>query len=251
MKTPIILVGWGKAAQFFAERFSHLRIVAVATRTKQDTGKIKNIRISEIKNSFEGIVLLCVNDDSIASVARELNESNALICHCSGSVGIDVLDDLASFGVFYPLQSISNLPKDEEVPLLIECENFLDNKLLFQLANEGNFKAENCGSDERKKLHLAATFINNFGNHLLGNIQEYIRANKLNQGLLTPLLSKTINTFLDPELNALEHQTGPAMRNDSSTIEKHKSLIAQSPDLTRIYDFFTESIQEQYKSAAE
>ena len=41
MKTPIIIIGWGTTAQFFAKRFSHLRIVAVATREKVDTGKNK------------------------------------------------------------------------------------------------------------------------------------------------------------------------------------------------------------------
>jgi predicted short-subunit dehydrogenase-like oxidoreductase (DUF2520 family) len=246
MKTPIIIIGWGKAAKFFAQRFSHLRIVAVATRTKEDTGKIKNIRLKEIKNSFEGIILMCVNDDSIAEVAHELNESNALICHCSGSINVDVLEDLASYGVFYPLQSISNLEKDEEVPLLIECENFLDNKLLFQLAAEGNFKAENVASEQRQKLHLAATFINNFGNHLFGNLQQYIRENELNQGLLTPLLSKTVSMFLDPEVNAISHQTGPALRSDQTTIKSHEELIADNTHLTKMYQFFTKAIQEQH-----
>lgn len=246
MKTPIIIIGWGKAAQFFAQRFSHLRIVAVATRSKEDTGKIKNIRLKEIKRSFEGIILMCVNDDSIAEVAHELNDSEALICHCSGSVDINVLEDLASFGVFYPLQSISNLEKDEEVPLLIECENFLDNKLLFQLAAEGNFKAENVASDQRQKLHLAATFINNFGNHLLGNIQKYIRENELNQGLLTPLLSKTISQFLDPSVNAISYQTGPALRNDKTTIRSHEELIEIDSHLTSLYKFFTKAIQDQH-----
>ena len=52
MKTPIIIIGWGTTAQFFAKRFSHLRIVAVATREKVDTGKIKNIRLKEIKESL-------------------------------------------------------------------------------------------------------------------------------------------------------------------------------------------------------
>lgn len=246
MKTPLIIIGWGKAAQFFADRFSHLRIVAVATRTKQDTGKIKNIRLKEIKNSFEGIILLCVNDDSIQEVANQLEESNALICHCSGSVDINVLEELQSFGVFYPLQSISKLEKEEEVPVLIECENFLDNKLLCQLAAEGNFKPEDCDSEQRRKLHLAATFINNFGNHLLGNIQKYIRENELNQGVLTPLLSKTISMFLDPETKALEHQTGAALRNDKETINNHLALIKEDAILKDMYKFFTKSIQEQH-----
>jgi predicted short-subunit dehydrogenase-like oxidoreductase (DUF2520 family) len=246
MKTPIIIIGWGTAAQFFAKRFSHLHIVAIATREPTDTGKIKNIRLKEIKSSFEGIILLCVNDDSIAEVAHSLLDSNGLICHCSGAVDIDVLEDLQSYGVFYPFQSLAKVDANEEIPLLIECEHFLDSKLLHQLAVEGKFKATDVKSEQRKHLHLAATVANNFTHHLLSSAKNYLLNNKVDHKLLEPLLTKTLNLFLEEEGNGFDLQTGPAKRGDQDTINAHLSMMKDDKDFTKLYSKMTEVIREKY-----
>jgi len=246
MKTPIIIIGWGTTAQFFAKRFSHLRIVAVATRKEVDTGKIKNIRLKEIKNSFEGIILLCVSDDSIQEVANMLDESNGLICHCSGAVGIDVLEDLQSYGVFYPFQSLSKVDPEEEVPLLIECEHFLDGKLLHQLAVEGKFKATDVLSDQRQHLHLAATVLNNFTHHILSSTKDYLLKNKVDRALLTPLISKTFSLFLEGEENGFDLQTGPAKRGDEDTMKSHLHMLQDNPDFAEMYKSMSKLIAKKH-----
>jgi len=246
MKTPIIIIGWGTTAQFFAKRFSHLRIVAVATREKVDTGKIKNIRLKEIKDSFEGIILLCVNDDSIAEVAHQLSESNGLICHCAGAIDINVLEDLQSYGVFYPFQSLAKVEADEEIPLLIECEHFLDGKLLHQLAVEGKFKATDVNSEQRRHLHLAATVVNNFTHHLLSSTKDYLLKNNVDRSLLSPLISKTFAHFLEGEANGFELQTGPAKRGDTDTIKTHLDMLKEDADFAVLYQSMSDLIAKKH-----
>lgn len=247
MDTPILLIGWGTTAQFFAKRFAHLRVVAVATRTPQNTGKIKNIRLAEIKDSFEGIILLCVNDDSIIEIAHKLSESNGLICHCSGAVGVDVLEDLQSYGVFYPFQSLAKVDDNEEVPLLIECDHFLDGKLLHQLAVEGKFKATNVDSRQRKVLHLAATVSNNFVHHLLSSVKAFLLANDVDRALLTPLLSKTFELFLSNESDGFDLQTGPAIRGDKHTMEVHLEMLEGDKNLSELYALLSKNIFEKHQ----
>jgi hypothetical protein len=42
-------------------------------------------------------------------------------------------------------------------------------------------------------------------------------------------------------------QTGPAIRDDSATIQKHLELLSSQPNLQKLYANMTESIQEFYK----
>jgi hypothetical protein len=42
-------------------------------------------------------------------------------------------------------------------------------------------------------------------------------------------------------------QTGPAVRHDHNTIEKHLELLSFSPELQRIYADMTQSISNYYK----
>ena len=62
--------------------------------------------------------------------------------------------------------------------------------------------------------------------------------------MLEPLIKETFSKAMDigPE-NA---QTGPAIRNDQNTIEKHLELLSFSPELQRIYGEMTRSIITYY-----
>ena len=64
--------------------------------------------------------------------------------------------------------------------------------------------------------------------------------------ILVPLLKETILKALDsgPE----NSQTGPALRNDQNTIEKHLELLSFSQALQKIYYEMTQSIMEYYKT---
>jgi len=39
-------------------------------------------------------------------------------------------------------------------------------------------------------------------------------------------------------------QTGPAMRHDNGTIQKHLFLLKQYPQLEKVYAFLSESIEQ-------
>ena len=99
-------------------------------------------------------------------------------------------------------------------------------------------------SHQRKALHVAAVFVNNFTNYLyqLGN--EICIENHVPFDILKPLILETADKLLT--LSPKEAQTGPAKRNDVSTIEAHESFLSNENQST-IYKILTQSIQNHGK----
>nr|HMT29675.1 DUF2520 domain-containing protein [Bacteroidia bacterium] len=95
-------------------------------------------------------------------------------------------------------------------------------------------------SKERAELHLAAVFTNNFTNHLIGISQDILEKIHLPVELLEQLAHSTIkNAFLsDP----VKSQTGPAVRNDKKTINKHLDLLKKDKSRQDIYKILTKDI---------
>lgn len=108
---------------------------------------------------------------------------------------------------------------------------------------EEYLKVVEISSEDRRKLHLAAVFINNFTNHLYHISEEIVTENNLDFDLLKPLIMETaikVN-ILSPS----EAQTGPAKRNDKKKIEKHLDLL-NNDQYREIYKIITKSIQQAH-----
>ena len=93
-------------------------------------------------------------------------------------------------------------------------------------------------------LHLAAVFICNFTNHMLTAGMEVAEKAGVPFEILYPLLQETVSKALS--IGPDKSQTGPAVRNDQNTIEKHLELLSFSPDLQNIYREITISIINYY-----
>jgi predicted short-subunit dehydrogenase-like oxidoreductase (DUF2520 family) len=113
-------------------------------------------------------------------------------------------------------------------------------KELEALAHSISDKVIEAGDDTRKKLHLAAVFCNNFVNHIYTLAENYCRSENIDFKLMIPLIKETALRI--EEIAPKHAQTGPALRHDLTTIEQHKALLANYPDMLRIYDLFTKSI---------
>jgi hypothetical protein len=89
---------------------------------------------------------------------------------------------------------------------------------------------------------LAAVLVNNFTNHLFAEAASICSQNYLPFELLNPLIQETVNKLED--LSPKAAQTGPAVRHDQKTIEKHLTLI-QERSLQEIYKAVTLAIQKK------
>ena len=113
------------------------------------------------------------------------------------------------------------------------------------LAESIGGQAHFTDTEQRRMLHLAAVFVCNFTNHMLTAGKEVALRAGFPFEVLNPLIEETFLKAID---NGPENsQTGPAVRNDLNTIEKHLELLSFSPELKRIYNEITHSIIKYYK----
>ncbi|MGV3631077.1 MAG: Rossmann-like and DUF2520 domain-containing protein [Bacteroidota bacterium] len=245
----ITLIGSGNVAWHLCPAFSALGFrVSLFTR---NTASAKEFRqafdvqlISSVEDIRSQLVLMCVSDSAISSVLSLLDSSNR-VAYTSGTTEIHSLPQRENLGVFYPLQTFSRARKLDlfEIPFFIEANNSYFAQELFDLAWKLSHKVEFADSAKRKELHLAAVISNNFTNFLLTLSKEYLEKQGIDWKLLEPLITETIGKAL--EIGPEQAQTGPAVRDDKNTIQKHLDML-ESP-LKEIYKVLSNAISEHHK----
>lgn len=212
---------------------------AAALAQKLDAGKLTQIhaRINA------DLIILAVSDDAVGDVAAQLSHQNTgLVVHTSGAVPMEVIPSHFRRGVFYPLQSFSYDKKVqwENVPFCLEADRDEDVNALGLLAERITRKVHILNSTQRKSLHLAAVFANNFANLMFEYAEELLEKAEIDRSIIHPLILETSNKVLMQ--TASESQTGPAVRGDLDTIRAHQHLLGEDNRLRHIYDVLTREI---------
>ena len=248
----IVFIGSGNIAQFFATRLfkkGH-EIVQVYSRTRahanilaQTTNAVVTDKLSEIVDTAD-VYILAIKDDALADVASQLQFEDKTVIHCAGAVALDVLQQTsANNAVIWSLYSVNknSLPKSDSIPLIVEGSNEQAVAIALLLANDISDTVLQTDFKQRQMLHLNAVLANNFTNHLLAIAQKICEDNQLPFEILHPIIKQT----LEQTANILpsESQTGPAIRNDEETIQKHLALLEHKPEWQKIYADISASIQ--------
>jgi predicted short-subunit dehydrogenase-like oxidoreductase (DUF2520 family) len=195
------------------------------------------------------LVIVSVPDHGLKEVMDSIrcDESTAVV-HTAGSYGLEVFPpEISRRGVFYPLMTFTRERKPDfiDLPFLVEAGNDETADLLFRLAESLGAKPIAFNLEQRKIIHAAAVFICNFTNHMLTVGKHIAGKADIPFGIFVPLLRETISKAI--ELGPEKSQTGPAVRNDLNTIEKHLELLSSAPEFQEIYKEITESIISYYK----
>lgn len=190
------------------------------------------------------ITLISVTDSAIQEVADRLRKHDCgILAHTSGSTPIDVLNGCAdSIGVVYPLQTFSrDVPLEySEIPFFIEASSIDAEKALTQLARSVSNHVFHAGSDRRRGLHIASVFACNFVNHMWSIADSLLYEQDLDIKVLQPLIRETLRKAMaNPPCTV---QTGPAIRDDRNTIEKHLQMLDDKPEIQKLYKEISTSI---------
>jgi predicted short-subunit dehydrogenase-like oxidoreductase (DUF2520 family) len=248
----ITIIGSGNVAQHLIDAFAKnnaVEIIQVFSRSQKEISPLLDSR--KITNDWTALTeadlyIIAVSDDAIASVSSQLPFENRLVVHTSGSAPLTSLNDKNRKGVFYPLQTFTKGKAIDfkAIPFCLETQLESDYKLLEKAAQTISDRVYKIDSHQRKALHVAAVFVNNFTNYLyqLGN--DICQENHVPFDILKPLILETAEKLLT--LSPKEAQTGPAKRNDISTIEAHESFLSNENQST-IYKILTQSIQNHGK----
>lgn len=250
----IAIIGSGNVANFMAFRFfsSGFHVLQVISRNEDSGRKLAMTVSAEYSSVYKldervELALINVSDDQIPDVVKNIGNTEAMVCHTAGSIGIDVMSGCKRYGVLYPLQSISEkLSQDtRDIPFLIEASSPDGLKTLKGILDILGFRSSEADSHLRLHYHLAAVFVNNFTNAMVVAAEEIAQRDGLDFSLLKPLLFQTFEKLkLAPPS---ENQTGPARRNDMITIQKHMDLLKDDPVLAGIYRSATEYISRKFR----
>ncbi len=192
------------------------------------------------------LYIVAVTDDMINEISAKIRLPEKIIVHTSGSAPKKALENISQkYGVLYPLQSLRKEAKHQPViPFLIDGSDTLVTQQVKELAESISSIVEEAGDDKRLKLHLAAVMVSNFTNHLYSLTENFCAAENVPFKALVPLIREVAERTAQYHPSAM--QTGPAIRGDGSTIEKHLQLLTAYPLQRDVYETITGSIREFY-----
>lgn len=254
----IVVVGAGNVACSLAKR-AHAQGLHVKQVFSRDLGKARNLAeliaaqtISELRDLDlqADFYILAISDSAIGSVAERMSEllpQSAFVVHTSGATPLLTLQPFFEHcGVLYPLQSFSQNREIDfsKVPFCLETAQKEDYQELEHLARRLSDQIYVVDSEKRQTLHLSAVFVNNFVNHLYTIGAELLVEKGLPFALLQPLIQETAAKILDQ--SPANMQTGPALRRDQITMDRHLELLSNHPSLQQLYEFFSTAIQKYY-----
>ncbi len=256
----IVLIGSGNVATQLgiALKAANHRILQVFSRS-ESSAKILAKKLScSYTNDFKNIsnqadiYIIAVTDNSIKEIVSGLENLKLqtlnikpVFLHSSGSVSIKVFGKkFKNTGVLYPVQTFSAKHNVvfKNIPVCLEANNPVAKKKIATLAKSITKKIHYINSDQRKKVHLAAVFANNFSNHLFAIAEHILSQEKISFDLFRPLILETaLKVQHDSPLNM---QTGPAKRGDTTVIEGHLKMLSNKKEFKQIYKLLSESIEE-------
>lgn len=254
----ISLIGAGNLATNLGRELynSGIEISSVYSRNKANADALASFIRSKGVNRIEDLpansdlYILAVSDAAIQQLASELNQcygDKLQVVHTSGTISIKLLEEYFQHcGVLYFLQSFTKSRKADfiDVPCFISANTEKMKRELTGLAEKIVRETKFINDENRKILHLAAVFCNNFVNNLYSVSKKIMTDENLPFEHLFPLIKETANRITegnDPELC----QTGPAKRNETKVIREHLKYLEEYPKVRTIYEAITKNINPE------
>ena len=255
----IFMIGSGNLATHLAEalRAAGHRMMGVYSRTEKHAQRLADTlqcpAYTSLKNVPEAdVYVFAVKDDALRGLISELvSPPQALLLHTAGSVPKEVFQGKAErHGVLYPLQTFSRERAVcfREIPCFIEASTQEALQALKRLAETVSGRVEVLDSEKRRHLHLSAVFACNFVNHCYDVAWQLLQEQQLNPRVLLPLLDETARKVHN--LTPAEAQTGPAVRWDTSVMNRHLSLLGEGSHAGSLYRLMSEGIHAMAEARA-
>lgn len=192
------------------------------------------------------IYLFAVSDRAVAPLSASLPlPPGSVAAHTAGSVPLDALPGSVRRAVVYPLQTFTQgrAVDFRRIPLFLETDDPALRPTLEAFARRLSDTVLYADSRRRAQLHLAGVFACNFANAMYGAGERIMQEAGLEFDLLKPLIAETAAKACDAA-SPRDVQTGPAVRGDRPTLERHRSLLAGQADLETIYETVSRYIWE-------
>ena len=250
------IIGTGNIAWFFGKRLaaSGHQCKGVFGRNEKAVKELadallssKHGEIGDVQDDEADVCFLAVSDTAIETVADKISFKKTVLVHMAGALSLDTIKKSANdYAVLWPIYSIlrNNTRNHRDIPCAWEVSGDRAKKYVLEMGHAITDNLFEAKDNQRKWLHLSAVITNNFINHLFAINEKICTDNKLPASTLQPLIAQTYERV--KQTSPLTIQTGPAMRNDTATIEQHLKLLEQQPHLYNVYEAMTNSIKEMH-----
>lgn len=263
-----VILGAGNLASSLAPALARagVEIVQVFSRTEQSAARLalclNNLQatcvltttsLKDIKPDAE-LYIYAIRDDALPEVIEQVAAlgcgGEALHMHTSGSAPLQTLSKwFRRAAVFYPFQTFTlNAEVDfSHVPLFIEAT---DELTLGQVRTIALLLTQNiyvADESQRKRLHIAGVFANNFSNAMFAIASEQLQRAGLPFSVLLPLITQTAQKV--HRMSPKQAQTGPAARHDLGTIAEHLEKLSGQEQ--QIYQLLTDYILQNINPDSE
>ncbi len=251
----VSFIGSGNVATVLAKRMfaKGITIHEIFSRNESNAKELAqqvnaNIvtEISQLSKNAD-VYIIGVSDKVLPEIVSQLSFKNKLVLHTAGSVSINVLKNMSEeFGVLYPVQSLRKTMSDETpIPFLIDGNKEDVFKKIELLAKIISHKTAKCNDESRLKAHVACVFACNFANYMYLQSEAFCKAENLDFSIIQDLMEETANRLRNN--SPQDVFTGPAVRGDVPTIEKHLQLLKKYPSHHQLYQLISKSIMNLKK----
>lgn len=251
--TSIVFIGAGNLATNLAKALYRkgFRIEQIYSRTEESARSLAQMVEAEYTTELSAVVedaqlyIVSLKDAAFVQLLPEIvtGKSSALWVHTAGSISMDVWEgQVERYGVFYPMQTFSKQREVDfrDIPIFVESHSEADTQLLKDIASALSERVYEATSEQRKSLHLAAVFTCNFTNHMYAMAAELLKKYQLPFEVMLPLIDETARKV--HELAPHDVQTGPAVRYDENVINAHLQMLADEPEMQKLYRLISENI---------
>lgn len=228
--------------QIWSRSLSHAKLLANRVQAEPIND------FSQLRTSAY-IYILAISDDALYEVVPNLNLGDALVLHTSGATPASVLESTSSrYGVLWSPQTfVRDVALDYgELPFCIEGNSQQTEADIAEFVGMVSNHIYHANFDQRQYLHLSAVLVNNFTNCLYGMAQQICGMHDIPFEILHPIINTTAQKVRWGD--ARYQTTGPAIRKDKKTLDAHRALLAEDPQLLRLYNEFTKLIQTRMKA---
>jgi predicted short-subunit dehydrogenase-like oxidoreductase (DUF2520 family) len=248
----IVILGAGNIATLFAKRLfeKNHTILQIVGKTETNAALLaKQVNATyttniEWINNNADIYLFATPDNVIVEVASNPIFKNKFLIHTSGSIDAAVFEPFTPhFGVMWPVQSLSVTVKSiPPFPIVITAsDNEMASMLKILAADITTDSIITLNDEQKRNLHVAAVMASNFTNYLYQVAYNLCQEHQLPFSLLVPLIHYTAANVTNDNA-PINKQTGPAFRNDTITLQKHKTILQQNPQYLQLYNLFSQLI---------
>lgn len=188
------------------------------------------------------LFIIAISDTALENFFVQGGLQDKIIVHTAGSVSKDILAGFSKrYGVLYPLQSLrKEMTIIPTIPFLVDGSDDEVTAFIENFARSISSAVKTVGDEERLKLHAAAVVVSNFTNHLYAIAEDFCDKENLSFNMLKPLITETAHRIA--HISPSKVQTGPAIRKDIHTLDKHLRLFTAHPKMRTTYLRLTDSI---------